>query len=289
MSFYVSILNICICAALDGCVHLRLHAGHEHVAIGAAAALGLAAARHLQQVGVVLLCEIGIVPALLVFLLPAHKLVHQQLLHAVDEPFKFGVRHGAPNPRFMGCCLFGGAFIARLPFIHEQRAWSLVVGANRGRGCSSSNGCNDGAHAVHEAVLEHEHEVIARDGRDVGQPFGEYQRIGLRRQPFQQVVAMDLFMWWLPLLLPLLRSFQGVQFVFCRFQPHGQLLHERKEVMRGHGCIIGCEGGACANLFQGQAGGFVGSEAGTSFEVERAVAAFVVSRDLRRDCCDGGI
>jgi hypothetical protein len=121
-----------ICAAFDGCVHLRLHAGDEHVAIGAAAALGLAAARHLQQVGVVLLCEIGLVPALLVFLLPAHKLVHQQLLHAVDEPFKFGVRDGAPRARVMGCkCFFGGAFIARLPFIHEQRARSLVVGAQR--------------------------------------------------------------------------------------------------------------------------------------------------------------
>jgi hypothetical protein len=44
------------------------------------------------------------------------------------------------------------------------------------------------------------------------------------------------------------------------------------------------EGGSSAYLFQRQTGGFVGSEAGSGFEVEGAVAAFVVSRDLSCYC-----
>ena len=90
------------------------------------------------------------------------------------------------------------------------------------------------------------------------------------------------------LLLLMLLPFYNTEFVLCRFQPHGQLLHERKEVVHGDGCgrILCCKGGAGAgpDLFQRQAGGFVGPEAGPGFEVEGAVAAFVVSRDLIRDC-----
>ena len=115
--------RIVVGRTFDGCIHFGLQASHEHVAIGAAAAFALAAAHNFQQVGIVLLGEIGFVPTLLVFLLPAHKLVHQQLLHAVDEPLKFGVRHGAP---FLAMALF-----IRFGFINEQTR-GFVKGAKRG-------------------------------------------------------------------------------------------------------------------------------------------------------------
>ena len=100
------------------------------------------------------------------------------------------------------------------------------------------------------------------------------------------LLLLSLLLSLLLLLLLLLLSLHCGQFVLRGFKPHGQLLHEREEVVHGCGWRGGvwCKGGPGANLFQRQAGGFVGSEAGPGFEVEGAVAAFVMSWNLIRDC-----
>ena len=69
-------ISLCLCCAFDCRIHLRLHARHQHVTIGTAAALGLSATHDLHEVGVIQLGKIGVVQLCHVLLLSAHKFVH---------------------------------------------------------------------------------------------------------------------------------------------------------------------------------------------------------------------
>ena len=77
---------------------------------------------------------------------------------------------------------------------------------------------------------------------------------------------------------------QHAQLVLRRFQPHRQLLHERKQLRRRDMVVMGKRGPG-SDLFQRQARGFMRLEPRAGFEVQGAVSALVVSRHLRRDRC----
>ena len=83
--------------------------------------------------------------------------------------------------------------------------------------------------------------------------------------------------------LGLLLSAQHTQLVLRRFQPHRQLLHERKQLRRRDMVVRGKRGPG-ADLFQRQARGFMRLEPRAGFEVQGAVSALVVSWNLRGDC-----